>query len=504
MQPMTVQEIAAAVKGIWWNPREDAAPVCAVCTDSRKVVPGCLFLPWVGEKFDGHDFIDAALDKGAAGCLCAKLPQDLRPDKFYIKVDDTRLALRALASAYREKFSIPFVQITGSVGKTTTKEMVAAVLGAKYKVLKTPENYNNDIGTPLTLFGLGPEHEAAVIETGMNHFGEIEYLGAMVRPDVAVISNIGDAHIEFLGSREGILKAKCEILEHLKEDGLLVLNGDDALLNTVQSPFRTVRCGQSEHCQARVLEIADHGVEGITCTVVTEKDRYALSIPAPGAYMVYSASIAVAVGEALGLSHDEIVRGVAAYEPAGSRMRVLHLPEGRILLDDCYNANPQSVAAALEVLAKTECDRRIAEPAGSRMRVLHLPEGRILLDDCYNANPQSVAAALEVLAKTECDRRIAVLGDMGELGELTDQAHYNMGALAAMLGIDFVAAVGEKAVRIADGAAQSGGETLHFADQEEALKTLKEELKPGTAMLVKASHAMHFGQLVDALREDYD
>ena len=457
MQPMTVQEIAAAVNGIWWNPREDAAPVRAVCTDSRNVVPGCLFLPWVGEKFDGHDFIDAALDKGAAGCLCAKLPQDLRPDKFYIKVDDTRLALRALASAYREKFSIPFVQITGSVGKTTTKEMVAAVLGAKYKVLKTPENYNNEIGTPLTLFGLEPEHEAAVIETGMNHFGEIEYLGAMVRPDVAVISNIGDAHIEFLGSREGILKAKCEILEHLKEDGLLVLNGDDALLNTVQSPFRTVRCGQSEHCQARVLEIADHGVEGITCTVVTEKDRYALSIPAPGAYMVYSASIAVAVGEALGLSHDEIVQGVAAYEPAGSRMRVLHLPEGRILLDDCYNANPQSVAAALEVLAKTECDRRIA-----------------------------------------------VLGDMGELGELTDQAHYNMGALATMLGIDFVAAIGEKAARIADGAAQSGGETLHFADRQEALKMLKEELKPGTAMLVKASHAMHFGQLVDALREDYD
>ena len=165
----------------------------------------------------------------------------------------------------------------------------------------------------------------------------------------------------------------------------------------------------------------------------------------------------MAVGEALGLSHDEIVQGVAAYEPAGSRMRVLHLPEGRILLDDCYNANPQSVAAALEVLAKTECDRRIA-----------------------------------------------VLGDMGELGELTDQAHYNMGALATMLGIDFVAAIGEKAARIADGAAQSGGETLHFADRQEALKMLKEELKPGTAMLVKASHAMHFGQLVDALREDYD
>ena len=457
MQPMTVKEIAAAVGGVWWNPREDTAPVTAISTDSRKVAPGCLFLPWVGEKFDGHDFIDMALDKGAAGCLCAKLPQDIRPDKFYIKVDDTRLALRALASAYRDRFDIPFVQITGSVGKTTTKEMIAAVLSAKYRTLKTPENFNNDIGTPLTMFGLGPEHQAAVIETGMNHFGEIEYLGALVRPDVAVISNIGDAHIEFLGSREGILKAKCEIFQHLKEGGLAVLNGDDALLNTVQVPFRTVRCGQSAHCQARITEIADHGVDGITCTVVTEKDTYALSVPAPGAYMAYSASIAVAVGEELGLSREEIIRGVASYEPAGSRMRVVHLPEGRILLDDCYNANPQSVTAALEVLAKTECDRRVA-----------------------------------------------VLGDMGELGNLTDQAHYNMGALAAMLGIDFVVAIGEKAARIADGTAQSGGEVLHFSTKEEALKTLKEELKPGTAMLVKASHAMHFGALVDALQESYD
>ena len=215
MQPMTVTEIASAVKGVWWNPSEQVPVVSAVSTDSRRIVPGSLFLPWVGEKFDGHLFIDAALDAGAAGCLCAKLLQNIREDKFYIKVADTRLALRDLASAYRDRFEIPFVQITGSVGKTTTKEMIAAVLGAKLNVLKTPENFNNDIGTPLTLLGLAPEHEAAVIETGMNHFGEIEYLGAMVRPDIAVISNIGDAHIEYLGSREGILKAKCEIFEHL-------------------------------------------------------------------------------------------------------------------------------------------------------------------------------------------------------------------------------------------------------------------------------------------------
>ena len=431
MQPMTVTEIAAVVSGVWWNPCEQVPAISAVSTDSRNITPGCLFLPWVGEQFDGHNFIDAALDAGAAGCLCAKLPQDIRPDKFYIKVADTRLALRDMASAYRDKFDIPFVQITGSVGKTTTKEMIAAVLGAKLNVLKTPENFNNDIGTPLTLFGLSPEHQAAVIETGMNHFGEIEYLGAMVRPDIAVISNIGDAHIEYLGSRGGILKAKCEIFEHLKDDGIAILNGDDALLDTVTLPQRIIRCGQSEHCQVRISDILDHGVNGITCTVTSEKDVYHLNIPAPGEHMAYAASIAVAVGEALGLSKEEIIRGVAAYAPIGSRMHILRLSDGRVLLDDCYNANPQSVSAALEVLARTECERRVA-----------------------------------------------VLGDMGELGDLTEQAHFNAGALAAMLGIDFVVAIGSKAVKIADGAAMGGAEVLHFATREEAMPTLREQLQP--------------------------
>ena len=457
MEPMTVGQIAAAVDGVWLNPSENASAVTAVCTDSRALTPGCLFLPWVGERFDGHDFIDAALASGAAGCLCARAPERLREDKFYIQVADTRLALRALASAYRGQFSIPVVQITGSVGKTTTKEMTAAVLGARHRVWKTPENYNHDIGTPLTLLGLTREHEAAVIETGMNHFGEIEYLTEMVRPDIAVISNIGDAHIEYLGSREGILKAKCEIFKHLKKDGLAILNGDDALLDTVDVPFRTVRCGKSERCQARITEVADHGVEGICCTVVTEKDRYELSIPAPGEHMAYAAAIATAVGEALGLSREEIARGAAAYVPVGSRMRVLRLPERRLILDDCYNANPQSVAAALEVLARTERDRKIA-----------------------------------------------VLGDMGELGELGDRAHYNMGALAAMLGVDLVFAIGggDRAGRIADGVAQSGGSVLYFPTKEEALPELRQQMKPpGTVMLAKASHAMKFEWLVERLRE---
>ena len=455
MQPMTIQEILSAVDGVWLNPWEGAPIITGVSTDSRKSAPGSLFLPWVGERFDGHDFIDAALEGGAAGCLCVRPPEKLRSGKFYIQVKDTRLALKALAASYRDRFSIPVIQITGSVGKTTTKEMIAAVLEAKLRVWKTPGNYNNDVGTPLTLLGLEPEHQAAVIETGMNHFGEIEYLGEMVKPDIAVISNIGDAHIEYLGSRQGILEAKCEIFTHLKEGGLVILNGDDPLLDTVHVTYPTVRCGKSQGCQARITELFDRGMEGIACTLTTERDRYALTISTPGEYMAYSASIAVVVGEALGLSREEIVRGVASYRPAGSRMRVI---------------------------------RR--------------PGGRIVLDDCYNASPQSVAAALEVLARTECDRKVAVLGDMGELGSLTERAHYNMGALAAMLGIDLVIAIGEKASKIADGVAQSGGSVLYFTSQEEAAQEVRAQLGPSTAMLVKASHAMEFGKLVEQLERN--
>jgi UDP-N-acetylmuramoyl-tripeptide--D-alanyl-D-alanine ligase len=452
MQPLSVKEIETAVNGVWWNPQEGLPAVTQISTDSREIKRGCLFVPLTGETFDGHQFIDAALQAGAAGVLCSKLPTDLADGKFYIKVDDTRLALKALAKSYRERFDIPFIQITGSVGKTTTKDMIASVLAAKYKVLKTPENYNNDIGVPLTLLSLTPQDQVAVVETGMNHFGEIAYLGEMVQPDIAVISNIGDAHIEFLGSREGILKAKSEIFEHLRSGGTAVLNGDDALLSTLELPFTTIRCGQTEHCAVRVTDVLDRGVNGINCTVKTEKDIYELNIPAPGEHMVYSASMAIAIGEKLGLSREEIIRGVASYESTGSRMHIVKLPGGRAILDDCYNANPQSVTAALEILAKTECDHKIA-----------------------------------------------VLGDMGELGELTEQAHYNMGALAAMLGIDLVIAVGAKAAKIADGMTENGGQTQHFATKEEALATLRERFAENTAMLIKASHAMHFGWFVEQL-----
>ena len=447
MQNITVKELLTAVHGALLSGSAETV-IGAINTDSRKAASGEVFVPLVGERFDGHDYIDSALKNGAAGCLCARVPQTLADGKFYIQVADTTLALKDLASWYRSKFNIPFVQITGSVGKTTTKEMIASVVAQHFNTLKPAENFNNEIGTPQTLLQLSPAHEAAVIETGMDRAGQIRYLGEMVRPDIAVITNVGDAHIEFLGSRENILKAKCEIFDHLAPDGVAILNGDDALLNTVRSPQRIVRCGEGENCDVRVSDIVDRGMDGITCTVTTKKDRYEFSVPAPGRHMIYAVSMAVAVGEELGMAKDEIVRGVRFYEPAGSRMRVVKLSDDRRLLDDCYNANPQSMGASLRVLARSE------------------------------------------------GKKIAVLGDMAELGELTEQSHRAMGALTAQLGIDCVIAIGQKAKDIANA---NPDKAKWFADIDSAMGTLKEEFTTGSAMLVKASHSMHFEKIVEEL-----
>ena len=263
MSPCTVAALCAAVGGKLLS-GDSAAVVTGVTTDSRAASDGQLFIPLTGERFDGHAYIDGALSAGAAGCLTARVPETMQPGKFYIQVADTRLALKALAAWYRSRFTLPVVQITGSAGKTTTKEMVAAVLSRRYDTLKTQANFNNDIGTPLTLLGLAPQHQAAVIETGMNHFGEIRYLGEMVRPDIAVITNVGDAHIENLGNtRQGILQAKCEIFENLAPDGIAVLNGDDPLLDTVTLPQTILRCGRGEGCSVRVTDVDDRGIEGM-------------------------------------------------------------------------------------------------------------------------------------------------------------------------------------------------------------------------------------------------
>lgn len=449
MTPCTVRELAAAVGGAILQ--DNGAVVTEVTTDSRRVPENALFIPLVGERFDGHDYIGGALAQGAAGCLTAEMPETLAAGKCYIKVDDTRLALKALASWYRRRFDIPVVQVTGSAGKTTTKEMIAHVLARKYSTLKTQANFNNDIGTPLTLLGLAPHHEAAVIETGMNHFGEIRYLGEMVRPQIAVITNVGDAHIENLGgTRQGVFQAKCEIFEHLAEDGLAVLNGDDALLNTVTLPQTIVRCGKSGHCEALVTDVEDRGIEGVGCTVTYRGETYRLETDSPGRYMIYSMAMAAVIGQHLGLGAEDIRQGVKDYAPVGSRMRL------------------------------SRCSGE-----------------RLIIDDCYNANPQAMAEALTMLSTSRYSRRIAVVGDMGELGELTEKAHRDTGVLAKELGLTAVVAIGVKMKALTDG----NGAALWFPDVKSAMDTVKELFTPHTAMLVKASHAMQFEHIVEELEK---
>ena len=292
MRPLPAADICRAVGGTFLQTGGDT--VTGVTSDSRHIASGDLFIPLVGARFDGHDYIDTALSSGAAGCLCNRVPETLLPGRFYIRVQDTTLALGALAAWYRGLYDIPVVQVTGSAGKTTTKEMIASVLSRHFRTLKTQANLNNHIGTPQTLLRLDPCHQAAVIETGMDHFGQIRYMGSLVQPTIAVITNVGDAHIENLGgTRQGTLRAKCEIFDHLRPGGLAiaVLCGDDALLNGLDLPFETLRCGRSEHCNVRVTDIVRRGIDGLDCTVTTPRRSYRLSIPSPGDYMIYSASM---------------------------------------------------------------------------------------------------------------------------------------------------------------------------------------------------------------------
>ncbi len=448
MMTLTPAQVAQAVGGTLL---QDGGAFTALTTDSRAASEGMLFVPLKGERFDGHHYIDGALRAGASGCITAVKPETLIAGKSYILVDDTRLALGRLSGWYRQQFAIPFVQITGSAGKTTTKQMVAAVLGAKYNTLYTQGNFNNDIGTPQTLLRLMPEHEVAVIETGMNHFGEIAYLGNLVRPDFALITNVGDAHIENLGgTRQGILQAKCEIFEHLKEGGVAVLNGDDELLRGLSLDFETVYCGKSEGCDVRVTDIVEKGIDGLSCTVTTAQNVYHLHIPAPGGFMIYPAAQAVAVAERLGLSVEEIERGVSAYESTGNRMRVTRLSQGRVVIDDSYNANPQAMAEALRNLAQTEAPRKMA-----------------------------------------------ILGDMGELGDLTAQAHRDMGALTKGYGFDTVFVIGVKAKAITE----TNDEAVWFETVDEAMEAIRSAFTPGTMALIKASHAMEFHRIAEELEQ---
>ncbi len=367
----------------------------------------------------------------------------------------TQRALWELARYYKKLFPIPFIAVTGSVGKTTTKDMTAAVLGARFCVHKTEGNFNNDIGVPLTLLRLEAQHEVCVVELGMDHAGEIDNLARLVEPDMALITNIGDAHIENLGSRENIFKAKCEIFPHLKRDGLAVLNGDDPLLASLEGTLaqRTVFVGEGEGLDYTARDLSSDGAGHLFCRVKTPRSQFEANIPALGSHMIYPTLMAAAVAEALGMAPDEIIRGIGAFLPTKMRMNIVRCKGDIVILNDAYNANPQSMRAAAAVLGDAQ--------------------GR---------------------------RKVAVVGDMKELGPGSEQFHRAVGGYFAQSGADRLIAIGELARFMAEGAQEAGlDQADYFPTLDAARNALSREVRAGVTILVKASRSMAFEKIVDFL-----
>lgn len=416
--------------------------------DTRRLQAGELFVAIVGTR-DGHEFARAAVEKGAAGVLASEA---LDADIPAIYVEDTEKALQELAGKYRETLCLRCVGITGSVGKTTTKEMIAAVLETTCRTQKTEENFNNGIGLPVTVLGLERTCEAAVLEMGMNHFGEIAYLSQIARPDVAVIINIGTAHIEFLGTQEGIRQAKMEIVEGMTPHGMLLLNGDDFLLRNLdkEPQQRVTYFGSSEGCAVRAFDVNQDG-DYLRFRVEAGRLSFPVKMLLEGEHYVNDALAAVTVGLKLGVLPEKIQAGLSQFRNISGRQEIIQ--------------------------------------AG----------GMTIIKDCYNAGPESMAAALAVLGKKQ-GRRIAVLGDMLELGDCTQAEHYRVGRIAAEKA-DFVFAYGPNSGRIISGTITGGMPETRgraFTNREELVAALKRTAKPGDVLLFKASHGIHLEQVIDA------
>ena len=438
MKDMTIFSAARAAGGRVTGCGQDA-PLSGGVIDSREAGPGLMFCALPGERADGHEYMRSALEKGAACCLATHVPEGVTGP--VILVDDVRSAMAKIAGACRDRLGIPVVGITGSSGKTTAKEMCAAVLSQKYNTLKTEKNFNNELGVPLTLFRIGPEHGAAVVELGINHFGEMSRLGAMAKPDIAVYTLIGRSHLEALGDLDGVLRAKGELVEHMPPDGLLIVNGDDEKLAAWRPARRKLTFGLGEGCDVRGVGFAPRGAEGSALTVLAGERRIELFLPAYGRHLAYAALAAAAVGIELGLSDGQIAAGAADYAPVGRRARIIETPSLTVI-DDCYNANPDSVKMAI-----------------------------------------ASAGALG-------GRLVCILGDMLELGEQSEQMHREVGEAARAAGALLLTA-GERS-------AAMGGE--HFASKAELISALPRLLKRGDRVLVKASHSMAFEEISDALR----
>lgn len=463
MTGMTLKAIAQACGGVLHGDNGNTAEVKGVELDSRKLQEGYLFLATKGERVDGHSFISQAFEKGCYGVVCEKLPEKMVGP--CILVEDSFKALQDIAAYYREQLTVKVVGITGSVGKTSTKEVIASTLAEKYKVLKTEGNFNNEVGLPLTVLKIRDEHEVAVLEMGINHFGEMHRLSRIAKPDVCVITNIGQCHLEFLGDRDGVLKAKTEMFDFMNPDGVVCLNGDDDKLITVKDVHgkSPVFFGKGENCHIRAMNMENYGLDGSSAYVDERKladsgllpdahmaengNNWQVRIHVPGEHMIMNAMAAVAVGRVLGMSAEEMVAGVAKTSSVGGRSNIIR-DDKLTVIDDCYNANPVSMKAAIE-----------------------------LLD---TANP----------------RKVAILGDMGELGEDEKKLHHEVGSFITHKNIDVVICIGDLAEEIYLAAKEGTAQCYYYKTKQDMMEQASKLIREKDTVLIKASHFMGFSELV--------
>lgn len=432
------------------------------CRDSRIVTNGDIYLGIKGENFHGSTFYKEALEKGAIGCIIQDVEinkEDINTykNKFIIKVKDVVKALGQIAEYKRSLYNIPVIGITGSVGKTSTKDIIAGVMKTKYNVLKTDANYNNEIGLPLTILKL-KEHDALVLEMGMSSFGEISWLTQIAKPTTAVITVIGSSHIGELGSRENILKAKLEILEGLSKNGALIINNDNDLLNlwnqNNKDTHRHITYGieNQSNLIAKNIKINENGS---SFTVEIQGKQYTVSVPVAGKHFIYNSLAAIAVGLENNIEIEKIIQGISNFSLTKSRMEILK--------------NENNVT---------------------------------IINDCYNASYESVKVALEHVSTLKANKKIAVLGDVLELGDFSKQMHQKIGEEVINNNINMLVTVGKEAKEIANKVLKSKKDIVvySFESNKDAISLLKEKMQENDVILVKASHAMHFEEIVDSIK----
>jgi UDP-N-acetylmuramoyl-tripeptide--D-alanyl-D-alanine ligase len=453
MKNMTLTQIASACNGRLYMENSGVdKEIAGVVIDSRLIAPGYLFIATVGERVDGHNFIPSAFEKGAAAVVCEKAPANAQGP--YILVENSFIALKEIAKWYRSQLNIKVVGITGSVGKTSTKEFISSVLSQKYQVLKTEGNFNNEVGLPLTILKIHDHHEVAVLEMGISDFGEMHRLSEMAKPDICVLTNIGLSHLENLGSREGILRAKSEIFDYMNEDGFVCVNGDDDMLATIREVkgHKPVRFGFNQSNDVIAMDVAAHGLFGSTCNISVKGAVFAATVPQPGEHMVLNALAATSVGALLGLTCEEIAAGIGAVQALGGRSNIIRL------------------------------------------------ENLTLIDDCYNANPNSMKASLDLLCMADT-RKVALLGDMFELGVREKELHEEVGTYAAEKEIDVLICVGQLSYHMYQGAVKTcKGRVLYYETRDDLIASLSDLLLKGDTVLIKASHGMGFEHIVKTLQ----